>query len=165
MPSAVDVFEIIRALEVLWPDALEERGDMFCRCRQVFHTDDALEDGVGVGILGGDGDDAGTVDEVDSAHEGDVLPYFGFARDRSDCAYFFLFECVDDAGFTSVWVADETDRDLFLVRVEHRELAEQLDERSFTKRVVDRRVKGDSGCRKGKVLDPSRLHGVSPDRN
>lgn len=132
MPSALDVFEIIRPLEVLGPDALEERGDMFCRRREVFHTHDTLEDRVRVRILGGDGDDTGTVNEVDPAHEGDVLPYFGFTRDRSHCAYFFLFECVDDAGFTSVGVADESDRDLFLVRVEHRELTEQLDEGSFT---------------------------------
>lgn len=132
MPSAVDVFETVRPLEVLWPDALEQRGDMFCRRREVFHADDALEDGVRVGILGGDGYDAGTVNEVDSAHERDVLPYFGFTGDRRDGAYFFLFECVDDAGFTSVWVADESDRDLFLVRVEDGELSEELDEGSFT---------------------------------
>lgn len=132
MPSAVDVFEAIRPLEVLWPDALEQRGDMFCGRREILHTHDTFQDRVRVGILGGDGHDTGTVNEVDPAHERDVLPYFGFTGDRRDGAYFFLFECVDDAGFTSVRVADESDRDLFLVRVQHRELTEELDEGSFT---------------------------------
>lgn len=157
MPSALDVFETVRALEVLGPDALEKRGDVFRRGRQVLHAHDALEDRVRVRVLGRDGDDTGTVNEVDTAHEGDVLPDFGFPRDGSDGADFFLFECVDDAGFTSVGVADEADGNLFLVRVEDRELTEELDEGSFTKRIVDRGMEGDCGCGKGKVFHPSSL--------
>lgn len=81
-------------------------------------------------------DDTGTVDQVDSFHQGDVLPDFGLARDRCDIAYFLGFEHVDDGGFTNVGIADKAYRDLFAVGVKDGELAEKLDEGSFAKGVV-----------------------------
>lgn len=42
--------------------------------REGFYTDDTFEDGGSFGVVCGGGDDAGAIDEVDSAGEGDVLP-------------------------------------------------------------------------------------------
>jgi hypothetical protein len=52
------------------------------------------------------------------------LPHFGLTRNRRNCANLLVAKGVDDGGFASVRVADETDGDLLAGRVEGRELAE-----------------------------------------
>lgn len=118
---------------------------MFSGSSEVLHPHNTLEHGVRVRVPGRDGHDTGAVDEVDPAHKGDVLPDLGLSGNGSDGADLLLFEGIDDGGLSDIGVPDETDRDLFLIRVEDRELAEKLDERSFTERVVDGCVKGDGG--------------------
>lgn len=67
-------------------------------------------------------DDARAIDEVDALHQGDVLPYLRLARYRRGFADFLLSKSVDDGGLAGVWVADETDGDLFAGGVESRKL-------------------------------------------
>ena len=64
------------------------------------------------------------IDEVDALHECDVLPHLGLTRDGRNCADLLVAKGVDDGGFASVGVADETDGDLLAGRVEGRELAQ-----------------------------------------
>lgn len=134
---------------------------MFGGCFQVFDSDNSLEHSVGIGIFGGKGYNTRTIDQVDSLHQGNVLPDFRLSWDRGDSADLFLFDRIDDARFTDIGVSDETDRYLLLVRMKDRELTEELNEGSFTKRVVDRGVECDGGCREGEVFDPSCLSRVS----
>ena len=75
----------------------EDGGDVLGRVLYIFDADDAAQEDVLRGVGGGGGHDAGTVDEVDAFHEGDVLPYFCFAGDGGDGADFFLAEGVDYA--------------------------------------------------------------------
>lgn len=81
----------------------------------------------------------------------------GLSWDRGDSADLLLLERVDDAALADVGIADEADRDLLLVRVEHRELAEELDQRALAERVVDGSVEGQSRSESTQVLDPARL--------
>lgn len=88
---------------------------MFCGCFQIFHSDDSLENGVGVGIFSRKGYDTRTIDQVDSLHQGNVLPDFCLSWNRSDRAHLLLLDGVDDARLADVGVSDETDRNLLLV--------------------------------------------------
>ena len=130
---------------------------MFSGRRKVLNSNNTLQHGVGVRVLGGHGDDTWAIDQVDSLHQSDVLPDFRLSRNRSDRADLLLLERVDDTRFTNIWVSDESDGDLLLVRVKDGELSQQLDQGSFTKRVVDTGVTSDSRGRKRKMLDPSCL--------
>jgi hypothetical protein len=60
--------------EILASHSLQQSWDVLGRRGEVLDSDDTLKDSSGVGVLGRDGDDPGAVDEVDSSHEGDVLP-------------------------------------------------------------------------------------------
>lgn len=75
------------------------------------------------------------------------MPDFGFSRNRCRFANCLLLESVDDGGFSNVRVSDETDRDLLLVGEEGRELSEELNERTFSERIVDRGVESDGRVR------------------
>ena len=74
MPSSLLVVDSVGPLEVLSSNSLEKSGDVLGGGGEVLDSNDSLEDGSGVGILGGDGNDSRAIDEVDSSHEGDVLP-------------------------------------------------------------------------------------------
>ncbi len=130
---------------------------MFRRSHQVFYSNDAFENGIGIGILCRDGYDTRTIDEIDPFHQGNILPDFGFSRNRCNVANLLLFESVDDATFPNVWISNETDRNLFLVRVEDRELSKKLNEGTFSERVVDGGMESDGRSRKGEMFDPTSL--------
>ena len=151
------VCDAVGAGEVLGAHALEEVRDVVRGGREVLDTHDTLEDLLALRVAGGRGHDSGAVDEVDAAHEGDVLPDLGLSGDRGRLAHGLLLERVDDGRLADVRVPDEADRDLLLVREERRELAQELDEGSLSERVVDRRVEGDRRVRLGQDLDPSGL--------
>jgi len=74
MPTSLLVVDSVGPLEVLSSNSLEKSGDVLGGGGEVLDSNDSLEDGSGVGILGRDRDDSGAIDEVDSSHEGDVLP-------------------------------------------------------------------------------------------
>lgn len=101
--------------------------------------------------------DTRTIDEVNPSHQGDVLPNFGFSWNRCGFANCLLLESVDDRRFTDVGVSDESDRDLFLVGEEGRELTEKLNEGTFSERIVDRGVESDGRVRFRQDFDPSSL--------
>ena len=128
---------------------------MLRRVGQVLDSDDALQDFLGFRVTGRRGYDPGAVDEIDPAHEGDVLPDFGLSRDRRGLADGLLLERVDDRRLADVGVADKADRDLLLVREQGRELPEELDQAPLAERVVDRRVERDRRVRLGQDLDPA----------
>lgn len=100
-------------------------------------------------------DHTGTVDQIDAPHEGDVLPDFGLPRDRGHFADDFGLQGVNDGGLSGVWIADETNADLFLVVVQFGELAEEVDEGAFAEGVGERGVKGEGGVFLGEELDPT----------
>jgi hypothetical protein len=160
VPASLAMIEAVGPLEVLAPDALEHGRDVLGRGREVLDADDALEDGRCVRVLGRDRDDTRAVDQVDSPHEGDVLPDLGLSRDGRDRADLLFLERVDDGRLADVRVANEANRNLLLVRVEDRELAEELDERALAERVVDRGVEGERRRQLRQVLDPASLDGV-----
>jgi hypothetical protein len=83
--------------------------------------------------------------------------YLGFTGNRSDGADLLLLERVDDTTLPDVRIPDQTDRDLLLVRMEDRELSQELDQGSLSERVVDGRMESDGRCLKGEVFDPSSL--------
>ena len=157
MPALVPVVKAVSPLKVLAPDALEQGRNVLGRGRKVLDPDDALEDGGGVRVLGRDRDDTRAVDQVDAPHEGDVLPDLSLSWDGRDRADLLLLERVDDRRLADVRVADEAHRDLLLVRVEDRELTEELDERTLPERVVDRGVEGERRRELRQVLDPASL--------
>lgn len=120
-------------------------------------TNDSLEDLLRLGVTSGGGNDSGAVDEVDAAHEGDVLPDLGLSGNGSGLANGLLLERVDDGRLSDVGVTDEADRNLLLVGEEGGELTEELDEGSLSERVVDGSVESDGGVSLREDLDPASL--------
>lgn len=118
---------IVRAFDMSRLGAPQHGVDVLGWVLHVLDAHDAAEEDVFFRVGGAGGHDARAVNEVNSFHEGDVLPYFRFAGNRGDGADFFLAESVDDGGFARVGVADEADGDLLAVGVESGELAEELD--------------------------------------
>jgi hypothetical protein len=147
----------VRPRHVLLPDPLQQEVDVTRRVGKVLDTNDTLEDLLRLGVPRRGGDDTGAIDEVDTPHKGDVLPDLGLSRDRSGLANGLLLERVDDRRLADVGVTDETDRDLLLVRVEGRELTEELDEGTLSERVVDRGVESDGRVSLAEDLDPTSL--------
>ena len=92
-----------------------------------------------------------------SVHTASPKTYLGFTGNGSDGADLFLLERVDDTTLPDVGVPDQPDRDLLLVRVEDRELTQELDQGSLSERIVDGCVKGDRRRLKGEVFHPSGL--------
>lgn len=106
---------------------------MIRRCRKCFHANNAFQDCRGERVVCGGRNNARTVDKIYTASQSNVLPDFSFPRNRSNLANFATLECVYDTAFPDVWIANESDRDLLLVRMKLRKLAEELDKRAFTK--------------------------------
>ena len=67
---------------------------------------------------------ARTVNQVDTAHQRDVLPHLGLARNRRHIAHLLFLERIDDGAFADIRVANKPDADLLLVRVQHTELTQ-----------------------------------------
>ena len=82
---------------------------MFSGSVQVLDSNNTFEDCCCIGIFGGDGYDTRTIDQVDSFHQGNVLPDLGLSRNRGDGTDLLLLDGVDDTGFTDVGVSDESD--------------------------------------------------------
>ena len=126
---------------------------MLRRRREGLDAYDALKNGCGLRVTGGRGHDAGAVDEVYALGERDVLPDLGLAGDGRDVADLARLEGVDDARLANVRVPDEADGNLLPVRVQLRELAEELDERAFAEGVIRGGVEGEGRVAGGEVLD------------
>ena len=73
------------------------------------------------------------------------MPNLRLTRDRGHSADLLLPKSVDDRRFAGVGVSNEADRNLFPVGVQGGKLAKQLDERTFTKGVIDRGMERKSG--------------------
>ena len=101
---------------------------------------------------------ARTVNQVDTAHQRDVLPHLGLARNRRHIAHLLFLERIDDGAFADIRVANKPDADLLLVRVQHTKLTQKLDKTALTKAVVDRRME----CKRRELFrqdfDPSCLN-------
>ena len=95
---------------------------MILWARDILHSHDALEDGVGLRVFRRRVHDARTVDEVDALHQRDVLPHLGLARDGGNSAHLFAAQGIDDGTLANIGVADKTNRNLLFVRVEVAEL-------------------------------------------
>jgi hypothetical protein len=72
--SVRPVLDLVRPANVLGPNAREELGDVVGRRGQVLDADNALKHLGRFRLVGRGGHDARAVNEVDAAHEGDVLP-------------------------------------------------------------------------------------------
>jgi len=68
-------------------------------------------------------DDSRAIDQEDTPEQGDVLPHFGLAWNRSDFAHSLRSQGVDDGTLANVGVSNESDADLLLVLVQLRELS------------------------------------------
>ena len=123
----------------------------------MLYSNDSLKDLLRLGLSSRRRDDSRTIDEINSTHQRDVLPDLRLSWNRRSLAHRLLLERVDDGGFADVGVSDESDRNLLFIGEEGGKLTEELNEGSFTERVVDRGVEGDSRMRLGENLDPSSL--------
>lgn len=88
---------------------------MIGRCRKMFDSNNTLQDFRGFVVSRRRWYDSRTIDEIYSAHEGDILPDLGLARNRGHITDFLLLERVDDGGFTNVGISNKTNRDLFAI--------------------------------------------------
>mmetsp|Transcript_54403 Transcript_54403/g.90418 ORF Transcript_54403/g.90418 Transcript_54403/m.90418 type:complete len:630 (-) Transcript_54403:747-2636(-) len=149
--------DAVRVLQVLGLDGAHEIRDVERGVLDVLNAHDSLEHG-GRLVVTRVIDDTGTVDEEDALEERDVLPHLGLTRNGRDLADLLLLERVDDATLSDVGVADETDTDLALVAVQTGKLAQQLDEGSLSKRVVETGVEGQRGVLTREKLNPSGSH-------
>lgn len=138
--GVLDVLDAVGAFQVLGLDASQNSGDVLFGVFDVFHTDDTAKQDVFFGVVLAGRDNTGTVDQVDSSHQGDVLPDLGFSGNRGHGADLLLAQSVDNGRFACVGVSNKPDTDLFAVRMQRRELSQQLDQGTFAKRVVDRRM-------------------------
>ena len=83
------------------------------------------------------------------------MAHLRLARHRSDVADLAAFQRVDYTALSYIRITNKTDGNLLLVRMELRELSKELNEGAFAKRVVGRRVEGNSGVARCKVLNIS----------
>ena len=151
------VKDAVRALHVLFSHSGQYGGDMIFGLLDVLHSDDTLQDDIGFRVMGVGLHDTGAIDEIDASHQRNVLPDFGLARDGCNGADGFGAKRVDDGGFAGVGVANETDRDLFLIRMKSRELTKQLDQGSFAERIIDGGVEGEGRILLREDFDPACL--------
>ena len=79
--------------------------------------------------------------------------HLSLARYGSNLAHFAAFQCVNDATLSDVRISYEANRDLLPIRVQLRELAEELDERAFAEGVIRGGVEGEGRVAGGEVLD------------
>ena len=83
------------------------------------------------------------------------MAHLRLTRHRSDIADLAAFQRVDYTALSYIRITNKTDGNLLLVRMELRELSKELDEGAFAKRAVGRRVEGNSGVARCKILDIS----------
>jgi hypothetical protein len=122
------IVKTISTLEILMTYTLKDGGDSILGSLDIFDTHRALQDNVCFTIIDVGWNDTRTINEIDTLHQGDVLPNLGLTRDGGNRADLFGLECVDDGRFTSVGVSNETHRDLLAVTVKGGELTEKLDQ-------------------------------------
>ena len=58
------------------------------------------------------------IDEENTSHERNVSPNFGLSGNWGDFTDLLGANGIDDGGLPNVWITDETDRDLLLIRVQ-----------------------------------------------
>lgn len=148
---------MIRLTQIFWLDSGEYGRNVLGWRIDIFYPHYSFENRGRLTVSHSNGNNARAVDEVDASHQRNVLPHFCLAGNGGDCADLLLLECVDDARLARVGVADKADRDLLLVRVQYAELTEQLNQRPFSKGIIDGSVKRNRGRFLGKDLDPSSL--------
>ena len=78
-----------------------------------------------------------TVNEIDTFHQSNVLPYFCLSWDGRHCAHFLLAKGIDNGRFPGVGISNKPYRYLLTIRMKGRKLTEKLNERSFAKGVGD----------------------------
>lgn len=149
--------DLICSLNVMLLALLEDLMDVLLRVLDLLDLYDTTEENIRGSIGERRRDDTGAIDEVDALHERNVLPHLGLAGDWSHCADLLGTEGVDDGRLSGIRVTDQSNGDLLALRVEGRELAEQLDERSFTEGVVDVGVEGKGGVIFGEAANPGSL--------
>lgn len=118
---------------------------------------DSLQYLLGLGIPTRWRYDTRTVDQVDSTHEGNILPDFRLSRYRRNIAHLLVLDGVDDATLSDIRVPNKSYTDLLLVRHQIAELTKQLDEGTFAEGIVDRGMEGDGGMRFREMRYPASL--------
>ena len=88
------------------------------------------------------------------------MPDFCLAGDRRNLTHLPILQGVDDTALTDVRVTNEANRNLFLVRMELRKLAKELNERAFAKRMVWGCMESKSGVPGCKILYVSCLETI-----
>lgn len=83
--------------------------------------------------------------------------YLRLPRHRRNLTHLPTLQRINHTTLPHVRISHEPDRDLFLITMELRELAEELDEGAFAEGVVRRGVEGDGGVARGEVLDVAGL--------
>jgi len=80
-------------------------------------------------------DNSRAINQINSFGQCDILPNFCLTRDWSDFTAMLFHKCIDNRGFTDVWISNKTNTDIFLVFMQDVELLQQLDQRSFSERI------------------------------
>jgi hypothetical protein len=119
------VLDTVGALKVTGQDTAKNSRNVLLWVVDILHSADTTEKDILLGIIGVGRDHTRTIDEIDSLHQGDILPHLGFTRNRSNCAHLLASQSVDDRRLARVGVANQTDRHLLTVGMKGRELAKQ----------------------------------------
>lgn len=94
----------------------------------VFSTYRTLEDNISFRIFRIGWHNTRTINEIDTLHKSDVLPDFGFTRNRSNIAHLLSLQSVDDGRLASVGISNKTNLNLLLVAVQAGELSQKLNQ-------------------------------------
>lgn len=151
------VLDTVGALKVTGQDTTENSRDVLLWVVNVLHSADSTEKNILLGVVGIGRDHTGTIDKIDSLHQGNVLPHLGLTRNGSDRAHLLVTESVDDRRLARVGVADQANRHLLAVGVKGRELAKQRDQRTLAERVVDVGMESKTRVVLRKMTNPSGL--------
>lgn len=123
----------------------------------MLNSNDTLEYLLRFSVFATGWDDTRAINEVDTLHESNVLPNFGLSRDRSDFADLLRLDSIDDTALADIGITDEADTNLLLFGHEIGELAEELNEGTFTEGVVYGSVESDGGVSFRKMFNPTSL--------
>jgi hypothetical protein len=151
------VLDTVCTLKVTGQDTAKNGRNVLLWVVNVLHSADTTEKNVLLGVIDVGRDHTRTIDEIDSLHQGDVLPHLGFTRNGSNCAHLLGSESVDDGRLARVGVADQANRHLLAVGVKGRELAKQRDQRTLAERVVDVGMESKTRIILRKMTNPSGL--------
>mmetsp|Transcript_6562 Transcript_6562/g.18159 ORF Transcript_6562/g.18159 Transcript_6562/m.18159 type:complete len:283 (-) Transcript_6562:92-940(-) len=135
--------QLVGAAEILGLNPVDDLIDVLGGVFELFDAHDALEYGVRFGIALVGVDDSRAVDEEDSLHQRDVLPYLCLAWDGGHVANLLRSQRVDHGRLADVRVAHHAHRDVLLVGAHPRQLSQEAQERSLAKRIVDGGMEGD----------------------